>query len=290
MYKLIIADDELIIRQHLLKAIDWEALGFEIVADVSDGKSLYEKTKELMPDAALIDIRMPVMTGIEYTKKLREEGINTKIVALSGYSDSEYLLEMLNLNIFAYILKPCKNTQLTETFAKLAAELSESSKTTGIRQSETIRKFLTDNNIEEFSSGFPNQNVQYSLFRIYFDETPSNQISLATKNIFDCMNILFDKYYVIEKTSSYILFCVPPGDTPLTEADLQSAFMCINDTVAAECPNSSVSLCYVPVSSDWNYIASAYKNFPIYESSKFIYGRKSFQRNGNLLCNTFYYR
>lgn len=274
MFKLIIADDEPIIRQHLLKAINWESLGFEIVAEASDGLSLLNKTLELSPDAVIIDIKMPIMSGIEFSKKIKETNPNIKIVVLSGYSDSEYLLEMIDSGVFGYILKPFKNEKLTQIFQKLASELTRETLNNNLKNTEAIRLYLRDNNYDNFVKYFNCKDSFFQVFKIFFDEISSLCIDTVTENIFDCLEILLDNYYILEQNISGILCCVPLSD--LKEADelINSAFKCINDTVSLIYPDASVSICYIRPSGNWAEIREGMNNFSIYEKTSFLYGCK----------------
>ncbi len=274
MYKLIIADDELIIRQHLMLSIDWNSLGFEVVADVEDGKTLYDKTIELMPDAVLIDIKMPVMSGIEYAKKIREINKSIKIVALSGYSESEYLMEMINIGIFSYMLKPFKESDMTDTFLRLAEELDKEASLHKMEQINVIGNYLRDNNYDVFVRDFKSNYKYFELIKVYFDEIPSHLINDTIKNINDCMDILFDCCYTIEQTNGYVLFCTALNNADASVATAQSAFICLNDTISTVGDNVSVSVCYLPAFDDWKNIRTLYEKFSVYEKSRFIYGRK----------------
>jgi len=274
MYKLIIADDEPIIRQHLLKAINWESIGFEIIAEASDGLSLFNKTVELCPDAVLIDIKMPIMSGIEFSKKIREINPGIKIVVLSGYADSEYLLDMISSGVFGYILKPFKNDKLSELFTKLRNHLDEEALTNTLKNTEAIRVYLRDGNYENFTKCFSSKADSFQIFKIYFDELPSSYIDTITENTFDCLEILVDNYYILEHNTSGILCCIPTSDNTDKEL-IQSIFLCINDTVSLIYPNASVSMCYIPVTSDWKSIRDLIKQFDIYQKSSFLIGSKS---------------
>jgi len=275
MFKLIIADDEPIIRQHLLKAINWESTGFEIIAEASDGLSLLNKTIELNPDAVLIDIKMPIMSGIEFAKKIKKINPNLKIIVLSGYSDSEYLLELIDSGVSGYILKPFKNEKVVEIFQKLASELTHESHSNTMKNTEAIRVYFRDNNYDNFLKYFECKYKFFQIFKIYFDEISPSYINTVTENIFDCLKILVDNYYVLEQNHSGILCCIPL-DVPEDANDLiKSVFLCINDTVSLICPDASVSICYIPVSDNWVSIRDDVTKFSIYEKTSFLYGCKS---------------
>ena len=90
MYKVIVVDDETWICKLIRKIVDWNNLGFDIIADAGDGLSALNLIKEHHPDLVITDIRMPSLDGIELIKTVRELNIDTEFMIISGYSDFEY--------------------------------------------------------------------------------------------------------------------------------------------------------------------------------------------------------
>ena len=68
MYTVVFADDEVELRQAILQRIDWEGLGFSVVADAENGVEALEAVEQHEPDLLITDIRMPLMTGIELAR------------------------------------------------------------------------------------------------------------------------------------------------------------------------------------------------------------------------------
>lgn len=102
--KVLIADDHDIIRIGLSRLIK-EDNTFEVIDEASDGQQAYEKIKSLTPDIVLMDISMPMMSGLEVAKKIRSENINVKIIILTMHTSHEFFDEALNLNVEGYVLK-----------------------------------------------------------------------------------------------------------------------------------------------------------------------------------------
>ena len=102
--QILIADDHSIVREGLKQLLELEE-DFEVVGQASNGVETIEKVKELKPDVLLLDINMPVMNGIKALKKLKEEGIDTRVVILTIHEDREYLLETMQIGASGYILK-----------------------------------------------------------------------------------------------------------------------------------------------------------------------------------------
>jgi two-component system response regulator YesN len=121
VYRLMIVDDERLIRQGLRKVIPWEDLGFKVVAEANSGKAALETAmitgKE--PQVILTDIKMPDMSGLELISRLHARFPKLRSVVISGYSDFKYAVEALKLKVEDYILKPIDPEAIKKTFARL---------------------------------------------------------------------------------------------------------------------------------------------------------------------------
>ncbi|HPU43409.1 MAG TPA: response regulator, partial [Dictyoglomaceae bacterium] len=106
MYRVIIADDEKIIREGIKKVIDWQKEGFKIICDASDGVDAYKKITRLKPELCLIDIKMPGLDGLELIKRITEEKIDTKVIIITGYPEFEYARKAIDLGVKTYLIKP----------------------------------------------------------------------------------------------------------------------------------------------------------------------------------------
>lgn len=155
MHKLVIVDDEYLVRLGIRETIDWAANGIEVIGDASNGKQGYEMIKELNPDLVITDIKMPIMNGVDLVKTLHKEGFNGEIVVLSGYKDFEYAKETFENGIFSYVVKPIDNDELLEVVLRAVAKLEQKIKdrtlTSKVQtelptlQSEFMKKLLSSN-------------------------------------------------------------------------------------------------------------------------------------------------
>lgn len=125
MYKLLIVDDEPIVREGIKNLIPWEDYNFQLVGEAKDGKEGLKKIMELKPDLVLVDIKMPGLSGIELIKTAKEQGHQSKFVILTGYSDFEYAKSAIHLGVRGYLLKPIDELELIEIAKELRAELDE---------------------------------------------------------------------------------------------------------------------------------------------------------------------
>ena len=106
MYKILIVDDEIMIRSGLSKIIRWNEIGFELVGAVGSAGEALKMIAQIPVDAILTDINMPDMTGLELIRRVRKELPRVKAVIISGYSEFEYAREAIELKVENYILKP----------------------------------------------------------------------------------------------------------------------------------------------------------------------------------------
>lgn len=121
MRKVIIVEDEEIIRRGLVDTIDWSSMGCTIVGDARDGRTGLELIRRLRPHIVLTDIKMPRMDGIEMARQARAEGILEALVFLTSYSEFSYAREAVRLGAADYLLKPVDERELAKLMEKLAA-------------------------------------------------------------------------------------------------------------------------------------------------------------------------
>ena len=125
MYRLIVADDEALIRAGLYYRNDWNAMGFEVVAMLEDGSEVLQLLEEQRADVLLTDICMYQVSGLELANIIREKYPWMKVILLSGYREFEYAKEAIRCGVYEYLLKPIDYDKLREVFAKIKAELDE---------------------------------------------------------------------------------------------------------------------------------------------------------------------
>lgn len=120
MYKIVIADDERMIREGLL-SLDWEANGMKVVGVAKNGVEAEEIIDSQIFDVLLTDIKMPGMGGLELARNLKEANPAAKVILLSGYSEFSYAQKAISLGIYGYLLKPSTPTEIIE-YVKAACE------------------------------------------------------------------------------------------------------------------------------------------------------------------------
>lgn len=107
--RVVIADDEPIILLDLKKMI--EDLGYDVVAEAGDGAKAVEAARNLTPDVVILDIRMPIMDGIDAAKVITEERI-APVVLLTAYSQVDLVKRAREAGVYSYLVKPFKAADL----------------------------------------------------------------------------------------------------------------------------------------------------------------------------------
>lgn len=123
MYKVLLVDDEILVRKAIGKKLEWNQLGFELVGDCENGKDAIEFVKEHPVDVVLTDICMPHIDGMGLSKWLYENCPQTTIIIFSGYSDFEYAKQALQYKVAEYILKPVTAKELSEVLTRIRKKL-----------------------------------------------------------------------------------------------------------------------------------------------------------------------
>ncbi|WFR63553.1 response regulator [Paenibacillus amylolyticus] len=123
--KVLIVDDEYLIRNLLRMRIDWEQQGMTIIGEASDAEEALDQVDLLRPDIVFTDIYMPKMDGIELSGILMERYPNLKIVVVTGHDEFEYARQSVKLGISDFILKPIRASELLQVTAKLRAVIEQ---------------------------------------------------------------------------------------------------------------------------------------------------------------------
>lgn len=127
MYKILVVEDEDIIRKGLIYMVDWLKVNCVIVGEASNGKEGIEKIKEIKPDIVITDIKMPYKDGIEMLEETIFE-YEYETIIISGYSEFEYAKKAIKLNVTEYLLKPIDFEYLYETIDKLTKKIHSKNK------------------------------------------------------------------------------------------------------------------------------------------------------------------
>lgn len=109
--KVLIADDHTLVRQGIRSLLALTA-DIEIVGEAADGREAIEKVRQLAPDIVLMDLAMPKMGGLEATRRIRREFPATKVLAVTQYDDSEYVIPVIEAGARGFVTKMASPLEL----------------------------------------------------------------------------------------------------------------------------------------------------------------------------------
>lgn len=179
--KILIVDDELLVRQGLRHHLNWEQHGFQIVGEAANGKEALEMVQRLQPHIVIADIVMPVMDGEQFTRILKAHYPHIEVIVLSSYGQFHYVRSSFQSGVADYILKPKLETDellkvLYETARKIpgvvvgappaghAAAGSFMADGAGALASQ----YLVDRQLERMLAGYDSDDTYSETFKDYF--------------------------------------------------------------------------------------------------------------------------
>lgn len=121
--KVIIVDDETLIRKLIRMKLDTERLNLEIVGEFAEAKSALKQLTVLAPDIILSDICMPEIDGISFSERCKEQLPNLKIIIITGYNDFEYARRSLKAGVCDYLMKPVQTEELNAALERVSQEI-----------------------------------------------------------------------------------------------------------------------------------------------------------------------
>ncbi|WP_066716686.1 response regulator [Clostridium sp. Marseille-P299] len=152
MHTLLIVEDEKMIRLGIKSMIQRSGVTVDNIIECNNGQMALEILKMQEIDVMFTDIRMPKMDGIELVKEMQKLPHVPLTVAISGYDDFSYAVEMMRMGAKDYILKPIDREKIREVLEKLNAEIIESKellkqdRTLGYQQ---LKYFILNENITQ---------------------------------------------------------------------------------------------------------------------------------------------
>lgn len=137
MIKVIIVEDEMLVRIGLKNSIDWAKLGMEVIADVSNGQAAWELYNQVKPDLILTDIRMPNMDGMQLISLIRENDAKTKIIILTAYEEFDLVKKAIRSGVTDYILKfKMSIDEMESVLRKVQTELESENNRVSLEQQD----------------------------------------------------------------------------------------------------------------------------------------------------------
>ena len=136
MIRVLVVDDEPLVRRGVAQGVNWAALSCEVVGEAANGEEGLDMARRLSPDLIITDIRMPRMDGIGMMNALRREGCKARCIVLTAHSDFEYARSALLFGADDYLLKPFRDEELEHAVLRACGRLAETAPATPAAQQE----------------------------------------------------------------------------------------------------------------------------------------------------------
>ena len=145
MYKVLIIDDEKPVRQVIEALGRWKEHKVEELFEAMEGRQGIQIIREKRPDIVFVDMKMPVMDGVDFLKLATKEFPGTKFIVVSGYDDFEYTKQAIRSKVLDYLLKPISETDLNIAISKAVEELDRDKLNDMAVDNENIYKNIAHN-------------------------------------------------------------------------------------------------------------------------------------------------
>lgn len=149
MYKVLIIDDEVFIREGMKQIIPWKELGCELIGEAQNGEEGVDKIMQFMPDIVISDIRMPKKSGLEMIDEIKSINKNMQIIILTGFREFEYAQQAIRLGVLRFLLKPSKLDEIKEAILVAVTNLDKLPKKERIHEEVSGKLDFLDEEINE---------------------------------------------------------------------------------------------------------------------------------------------
>ncbi|MCI6272019.1 MAG: response regulator [Erysipelotrichaceae bacterium] len=175
MYRVLVVEDELIVRKGLIMTTPWDKYSCKIIGEAKNGKEGLDLALKFKPDIIITDIKMPVLSGIEMIEEIRKI-YQPVVIFITAFNDFEYAKKAIDLRIIDYLLKPFDDEQLDVSLKKAILKVNEKSLLKEIKdinpEIESINKRLS------LSVNSKHNNIVKSLE--YIDENYNKEINISS--------------------------------------------------------------------------------------------------------------
>lgn len=220
MYKIMIADDEPIVRKGLVNLVDWNNLDCEIIYQADDGALVLENLAIYNPDILICDIRMPRVDGIGVAKYIYENHLHTKMIILTGFADFSYARLAIKYNVIEYITKANALEGIPDAIKKAKEAIEKSKIATMVHDMSTLKinflKSVIDGSLydDDISTGLMNYDIELGTYQVIslqflrndrFSEIENGKFYKSISNFF---TMFFSGYSIYQIPLSKEQFCI----------------------------------------------------------------------------------
>lgn len=180
MYKILIVDDEEIIRRGLTKIVEMASEDFEVAGEAANGKTGLDMALKLNPDIVIVDIRMPFMNGLEMIDRIKQTQDDMQFIILSAHTDFTFTRHAIKSGVIDYLMKPVNRLEFIELLNNIKKVLDSKKCSAAM-----------DNNLKINESSTEEQKNESRIIEIakeYINSNFFNDISLENAANHVCMN------------------------------------------------------------------------------------------------------
>ncbi|MCM2534359.1 response regulator [Neobacillus pocheonensis] len=220
--KILIVDDEPLVRIGIKSSINWQEYGMIIVGEAADGEEAIRLMIERKPDIVFLDIKMPKKDGIQVLQEIKERGINSKVIILSSFDDLQTVKHAMKLGAADYFHKPSMNElEISNVLSRIKDEIAyeqkiqentyESNSKEGI-----LRNLLLGNSVNVKQTKLKENNLYILLFKVKKYESvlqryPADNPGFLQKTVMNLLGELFSKEKEVEflqiEDNVFSIFC-----------------------------------------------------------------------------------
>ncbi len=199
MKRVMIVDDEVLVRLGIQSLIKWENYGYQIVCDASDGEEALQKIGQYLPDIVLTDLKMNPMDGFGLISECREKYPHIQFIVLSSYNDFENVRSAMKMGAFDYVFKlTVKPDELLKIMDEAVsqgkgAETAQAPPSLAVRNLEVIKKGLFKRILN--SETFLNK---------YLEELKKLPLSISFDETFSILSVTIDNFKVVRKKGDFM--------------------------------------------------------------------------------------
>jgi len=117
MIRVLLADDHNVVRNGVRQILEDEG-DITIVAEASDGQAAVDKALALQPDVVVMDVRMPLLSGVEATRRIRQDAPSVAVLVLSAYDNDPYITALLEAGAAGYVLKTADSATIVRALRR----------------------------------------------------------------------------------------------------------------------------------------------------------------------------
>ena len=251
MLKMLVADDDRLLRESISQLIDWKTYGIEVCALARSGDEVLSLLRELCPDILLTDIEMPGPNGIALLRAVSEARLPCKVIFLSAYSKFSYAQDAVRYGAFGYLLKPVNEEHLIQTVTACREEILASNKERlALRQCERFQAESLENDLKALVLAEKGAKADLSgtCLRLFGTQTLCAAALLVRRGELDCPTpeppAALQCYKIAIAQELLFLFLLPSGQEGTLDAYLTRYAQMLSRAVPeAACARSLVHAC-----------------------------------------------